>query len=98
MPERRIEITLREGEFDDRMDSRFLRAIAIVRVSLRPTPVSTENADVMVKVQNILFNIEGARKEAERLNQVNGDKDCWYFTQATRIQLPDSDTARTPQQ
>ena len=93
MPDRRVLLTLRDGEFDDRMDGRFLRAIAIVRVDLRPAPISAENADVLVKVQKVLFNIQDARKEAERLNQDNGDKGCWYFTQVTRIRVPDTDDA-----
>ena len=63
------------------------QAYAIVRVDeFQGEDVATENR---VTVKKVVWDEATARVEVERLNQINGDRDCRYFWQATRVE--DSD-------
>ena len=62
-------------------------AFAIVRVegslfSDEMVPVGNR-----ITVKRILWNLDVAEKEVRRLNELNGDKGCVYFWQATRVDV-----------
>ena len=53
------------------------------------TPIETK-----VTVKEIVGSQEIAEREVERLTQVNGDKRCRYFWQATRfVELPEESSS-----
>ena len=45
-----------------------------------------------VTVKRVVWSLEPAKREVERLNEVNAEKDCFYFWQYTRVDPPGSDT------
>jgi hypothetical protein len=63
---------------------RFDHAYAVVRVDTFAGPeVAWENK---VTIKEILWSDEDARREVERLNQINAGKGCCYFWQVTRLE------------
>jgi hypothetical protein len=59
------------------------QAYAIVRVdAFQEADVSLRNR---ITVKKVVWNERLARNETDRLNELNKDKGCLYFWQATRI-------------
>lgn len=56
---------------------------AIVRLDLFHKDVSLEQ---MITVKKILLDLDQAKKEVTRLNELNSDKGCHYFWQYTIIE------------
>ena len=42
-----------------------------------------------VTVKRVVWNLDEARAEVERLNRINQDKGCRYFWQYTRVDVRD---------
>lgn len=59
-------------------------AYAIVRVDL-PLEDSSEELRNKIAVKRIVWSLELAETEVERLNAVNTDKSCRYFWTYTRV-------------
>lgn len=62
-------------------------AYAIVRIDFYDQPtVSRSNMQQRVTVKRVVWDAETARQEVERLNRVNSNKGCVYFSQVTRVE------------
>jgi hypothetical protein len=58
-------------------------AYAIVRIDRLQM---SEEARVTVK--RVVWDLDTAEAEAQRLNAANNDKGCFYFAQSTRVEEP----------
>jgi hypothetical protein len=57
---------------------------AIVRVDLHPA--AGEPPENWITIKKVVADANIAAAEVERLNKLNADKDCHYFSQVTRIE------------
>jgi hypothetical protein len=65
----------------------FDHAFAIVRVDVfQRLDVAVDQLPSRITVKKVVWDAETAREEVERLNLLNKDKDCIYFSQVTRIE------------
>ena len=65
------------------MENVMKQAYAIVRLDdFQDATVAPENR---ITVKKIVWEEGTAQAEVERLNELNGDKGCRYFWQATRV-------------
>ncbi len=65
----------------------FDHAFAIVRVdTFQGLDVALDALPARITVKKIVWNGETAQAEVERLNSLNRDKHCIYFSQVTRIE------------
>lgn len=55
---------------------------AIIRIEK-----DSNNIESMVNVKEIVFDFNFAESEVKRLNELNRDKNCYYFCQTTRLVL-----------
>jgi hypothetical protein len=44
--------------------------------------------DERITIKEVVTTREVAEREVDRLNQINGEKDCWYFWEQSRF-FPD---------
>ena len=72
---------------DERMDPRREPAYAIIRIDdIESADVSLEDR---VTVKSVVWSLDRARSEVDRLNGLNQDKGCRYFWQYTRVDRRD---------
>lgn len=72
---------------DNRMDPRREAAYAIVRIEDRSDERPIEDC---VTVRSVVWTLERAKAEVNRLNGLNAEKGCRYFWQYTRVDRRDS--------
>ena len=65
-------------------NSKYDHVFAIVRVDTFQDP--DFSFEEMVTVKKIVWNQTTAKQEVERLNKLNGAKECVYFWQMTRLE------------
>jgi len=63
-------------------NSKFLHLYAVVRVDL---PLSADNPQNSISVVKGFESLKYAEEDAARLNKLNQDKGCIYFSQTTRL-------------
>jgi len=65
-----------------RKHARYSHVYAIVRIDL---PVDESNPKNTVAIVKVISSEQLAEAETDRLNQINADKSCLYFTCITRM-------------
>ena len=71
------------------MKRNYLHAYAIVRYESGSDDLVP--IDLRITVKKVVFDPRYAEAEAKRLNDLNRDKGCYYFSQITRIEQPSAD-------
>ena len=67
-------------------EPRYRAAFAIVRIDLPLTPESEVHNRIVIK--RIVWDADVAEAEVRRLNELGATKNCRYFWQYTRVDIP----------
>lgn len=66
----------------------FEPAFSVVRVTMDRLPTATtETVDAIIKVVRVVWSIDEAETEVERLNSLNEERCCLYFVQHTKVRV-----------